>query len=71
MAEPLVGQWRPKWRREGEDPPLPHIQELEPSSLPSEDNPHAENEVGVNLWDASSFPALPANSTPLQKGGAL
>lgn len=71
MAEPSVGQWRPKWKGEREDPPLLHIQELEPSSLPAEDNPHAENEVGVNLWAASSSAALPANSTPLQKGGAL
>lgn len=59
MAEPSVGLWRPKWRREGQDPPLLWIQELEPSSLPVKDNPHVEDEVGVNLWDASSFADLP------------
>jgi len=26
-------------------------------SLPAEDNPRAEREVGVNPWDASSFAA--------------
>lgn len=71
MAEPSVGLWRPKWRREGQDPPPLRIQELEPSPLPVEDNPHAENEVGMNLWDVSSFAALPANSTPQQNGGVL
>lgn len=37
MAEPSVGQWRPRWRRKGQDPLL-RIHELEPSSLPAEDN---------------------------------
>lgn len=68
-AEPSVGQWRPKWRREGQDPLLLRIQEPEPTSVLAEDNPCADNEVVVHLWNASSLAALPANATPWRKGG--
>lgn len=71
MAGPSVGWWEPKRRREGQHPPLVRIAELEPCSLPAEDSPQAASEVGVNLRDAGSLAALPANSGPGQSGGAL
>lgn len=63
--EPLVGQWKPKKLL------FCGSKELEPSSLSADDNPHAENEGGVNLQGASSAAALPANSPPWQKDAEL
>lgn len=45
MAGPSAAWWEPKWRREGQHPPLLWIQELELSSLPAEVSPQAGNEV--------------------------